>query len=474
MTDTTPMRIGAEKVLTEATQEVRSPYSSAVVGVVPLADEGHIDQAVAAALAVFREGPLPTYRRAEILDAAAAGLKRRHEEFARCITAESAKPIATSRGEVTRAIDTFAFSAAVARTLGGEQIPMDASAAGVGKFGFVLRIPIGVIGAISPFNFPLNLVAHKVAPAIAAGCPMVLKPASSTPLTALLLADLLIDECGLPPGWLSVVTAPGRVANRLVDHPDVRMITFTGSPSVGWGIRERAARKKVSLELGNNSPVIVEPDGDWERAADAISLAAFKQAGQSCISTQRVLVHDDIAERFTERLVAAVESLVVGDPEADDTQVSALIDDAETERVKSWIDEAAEQGARILTGGTVRPDGVLEPTVIADARPEMKVCAKEVFGPTVALQTYADFDEALRIANDTDFGLQAAVYTRDLATALKGAQTLDYGGVMVNEVPTYRADHMPYGGEKDAGNTREGPAYAVKEMTVERVVVIQP
>jgi acyl-CoA reductase-like NAD-dependent aldehyde dehydrogenase len=443
-----------------------------LIGTVPLGTESHIDDAVAVALACHREGALPTHERARILDDASRLLRERVEQFARIISDEAAKPMKTARIEATRAVDTFAFSAAVARTAAGEVIPLDASAPGVGKLGFVLRVPVGVVAAISPFNFPLNLVCHKVGPAIAAGCPVVLKPASATPLSALTLADLLLDECGLPPGWLNVVTCPGRVANRLVEHDDVAMITFTGSAAVGWDIRARAPRKKVSLELGNNAPVVIEPDADWQSAAAKIKVAGYSHAGQSCISTQRVFVHRDIAARFVDALVAAVSTLVVGDPGDDSTDVSALIDPGETDRVASWIDDAVAAGAKVACGGRIE-GRLLLPTVLADVTPDMKICAQEVFGPVVGVQVYDEYDEALRLADDSAYGLQAAVFTRDIGKALQAARSLRYGAVLVNEVPTWRADQMPYGGGRDSGNTREGPAYAVREMTEDRLVVIQ-
>src|SRR5262249_32008027 len=284
--------------------------------------------------------------------------------------------------EAERAVSTFQFAAAEARTLAGDVVPLDASAAGEGRLGFTLRLPIGVIGAISPFNFPLNLVAHKLAPAIPAGCPGVLKPASPTPLSAVTLADLLIEECGLPPEQLSVVTGGGgTVGNALVDHPDVAMITFTGSPDVGWGIRGRAPRKKVGLELGNNAPVIIEADADWKVAADKIKFAGYSHAGQSCISTQRVYVHRSVAADFTDALAARVAALVVGDPLSDDTDVSALISTGERDRVESWVEEAVAGGAKVVTGGRVDGAGVLVPTLLSDVTPDMKVCAREVFGP---------------------------------------------------------------------------------------------
>ena len=470
----TPMIIGADRVTSETVTEVRSPFDRRVVGRVPRATAEDLDAAVASAKQTLAAGPLPAYQRAEILDRAAVVLTERLDEFAVSISEESAKPITTARGEAARAVDTLRFSAAVARTLGGELLPLDASSAGVGKVGYVKRVPIGVVGGISPFNFPLNLVCHKVAPAIAAGCPVVLKPASSTPLTAIRLAAMLIDDCGLPPGWLHVVTAPGSVANRLVEHDDVAMITFTGSPEVGWGIRGSAPRKKVSLELGNNSPIVIEPDADWATAAAKIKVAGYSFAGQSCISTQRVYVHEDIAADFTAELARLVASIVVGDPSDPATEVSALIDEGETERVRAWIDEAVADGAAVAAGGDLNADGVLAPTLLTGVSPDMAVCRGEVFGPVVSIATYRDYEDALALANDSAYGLQAAVFTANLAKALRAADVLDYGGVLVNEVPTWRADHMPYGGIRDSGNTREGPAYAAREMTEERLIVMQP
>ncbi|HEV3227069.1 MAG TPA: aldehyde dehydrogenase family protein [Acidimicrobiales bacterium] len=456
----------------ESMIEVVSPYDGSRIGSVPRASAADVERAVDAARSVMTDDPMAPYQRAEILDKAAALLRDRQEDFARTIAMEAAKPIKTARVEAARAVSTFQFSAAVARTLTGEMVPLDASDVGTGKLGFVLRVPVGVVGAISPFNFPLNLVAHKIAPGIAAGCAVVLKPASQTPLSAIKLADLLRNECGLPPGWLHVVPGSGgEVGNAIVDHPDIALITFTGSPPVGWGIRERAPRKRVGLELGNNAPAIIEPSADWRTAAAKIKVAGFSHAGQSCISTQRVFVHRSIHDDFVATLVDAVASLVIGDPLDEITDVSALISPDDTERVKSWIDEAVAAGAKVMVGGEVQ-GRLLEPAVLTDVTPDMKVCSEEVFGPVVAVAAYDDVGEALRLANDTHYGLQAAIFTNELDVALRAARTLDFGGVLVNEVPTWRADQMPYGGVRDSGNTREGPAYAVREMTEERLVVI--
>src|SRR5690242_17624712 len=467
--------IGDERVGASSTGDeivVRSPFDGHEIDRVPACGAEEVTRAVALAGEARRREPLPPWRRAEILDRAAQLLDQRVEEFARIVAEEAAKPLKTARVEATRAVSTFTFASVEARRLAGEMVPLDASDVGEGKFGFTLRVPVGVVGAISPFNFPLNLVAHKIAPAIAAGCPVVLKPASQTPLSAIALAELLLDECGLPAGHLSVVTGSGgTVGNAIVDDPDIALITFTGSPEVGWGIRARAPHKKVGLELGNNAPVIVQPDGDVTTAATKISVAGFSHAGQSCISTQRIYLHEEIADAFLDELIPRVDALVVGDPLDEATDVSALISQGERDRVESWIDEAVAAGAKVAAGGTER-HGVLAPTVLTNVEPDMKVCSQEVFGPVVAVQTYTDVDDAFALANETRYGLQAAIFTRDLPLALRAARELDFGGVLVNEVPTWRTDQMPYGGVRDSGNTREGPHYAVHEMTETRLVVL--
>ncbi|MGZ6962717.1 MAG: aldehyde dehydrogenase family protein [Acidimicrobiia bacterium] len=473
MSELHPLPIGSERVTTDEEIAIRSPFDNQELGRVPKAGPGEVDAAVRAARTVLEGDPLSAWERAEVLDAAARRIKERNEDLAQSIATEAAKPIKTARVEAARAVGTFAFAAVEARTLTGDMIAMDGNVAGVGKLGFTLRVPIGVIGAISPFNFPLNLVSHKLAPAIAAGCPVVLKPASQTPLTALLLAEILLDECGLPAGWLNVVTGGGgTVGNALVDHDDVSMITFTGSPEVGWGIKARAPRKKVGLELGNNAPVIVEPDADLDLAATKIVAGGYSYSGQTCIAVQRVYVHDSVRDALVERIIPKVEALVVGDPLDDATDVSALIAHSERDRIVAWIDEAISGGAKVATGGDVRHD-LLTPTVLVNVTPGMKVCSEEVFGPLIGVQGYQAIDDALALANDSRYGLQAAVFTRDLQTALKAAHSLDFGGVTINEMPTFRTDQMPYGGVKDSGNTKEGPHYSVREMTEERLVVIQ-
>jgi acyl-CoA reductase-like NAD-dependent aldehyde dehydrogenase len=402
----------------------------------------------------------------------AGQLGRRHEEVAGLICAEAGKPLGAARAEVSRAMSTFTMAAVEARKLAGEMVPMDASQAGAGKLGFTLRVPVGIVGAISPFNFPLNLVAHKLAPALAAGCSVVLKPASQTPLSALLLAELE-TEAGLPPGWLNVVVGPaGELGDVLVDDERVKLISFTGSGEIGWSLRERAPRKRVNLELGNSTPVIVEADADLDGVAAALATHAFSFAGQSCISVQRVYVqrraYDDLLARFLPR----VEALKVGDPADEETDVGPLIDGDARDRVLAWIEEARAAGAEVLTGGGLEGE-LLRPTVLANAGPELKVSCEELFGPVCTVTPYDTLDEAIDLANGTRYGLQAGIFTASLPSALAAAQRLEFGGVTINEAPTFRADQMPYGGVKASGNTREGPAWAVRELTEERLVVLQ-
>jgi acyl-CoA reductase-like NAD-dependent aldehyde dehydrogenase len=462
--------LDGEWIETGEWHEVRSPYSGETIARVPQAGADHARRAIDAAERAMQE-PLPAHRRAEILDGVAGLLRERHDEVAATISAEAGKPLKAARVEAERAVSTFTMAAAEARRLSGEVVPMDASPAGVGKMAYTIRMPIGVVGAITPFNFPLNLVGHKVAPALAAGCAVVLKPAGQTPLSALLLAELEA-EAGLPAGWLNVLVGPSaEIGDVLVEDERVRLITFTGSAEVGWKLRERAARKKVNLELGNATPVIVEPDADIEATATKLAANAFAFAGQSCISVQRIYVGRDAYDDFVSRFIPKVEALNIGDPGEEDTDVGPLIDDDARERIVSWIAEAKAGGATVLTGGEVA-DGILRPTVLADVTPEMKVSCLEVFGPLCTVTAYDSLDEALALANGTEYGLQAGIFTQRLATALEAAAALEFGGVTVNEAPTFRADQMPYGGVKASGNTKEGPHYAVREMTEERLVVI--
>ena len=470
MTSDRKLFVAGEWIETGDWVEVRSPYSGEVVSRVAKGGAEETKRAIDAAQQAMLE-PLPAHKRAEILVKVVAGIARRHDEIARQISDEAGKPLKAARVETTRAMSTYTFAAVEARKLAGEMVPMDAAQAGEGKLGFTLRRPIGIVGAISPFNFPLNLVAHKLAPALAAGCAVVLKPASQTPLSALMLAELE-DEAGLPPGWLSVVVGPSaEIGDVLVEDERVKAITFTGSGGVGWGLKERAPKKKVSLELGNATPVIITADADTEATAAAMAANAFAFAGQSCISVQRIYVERPAYDRFVEAFVPRVRELKVGNPADDETDVGPVIDAGAKERILAWIEEARSGGAEILAGGQEQ-DGLIQPTVIANASRELKVSCEEVFGPVVTVNAVDSLDEAIELANSTRYGLQAGIFTTRLDSALRAARELDFGGVIVNEAPTFRSDQMPYGGVKDSGNTREGPAYAVRELTEERLVVI--
>jgi acyl-CoA reductase-like NAD-dependent aldehyde dehydrogenase len=452
---------------TVASLEVRSPFSGEVVGEVPKGGADEARRALDAADAA-RATPLPAHERARILDGVAGLLAERHDEAARLICAEAGKPMKAARVEAQRAVSTYTFAAVEARKLAGEMIPMDASPAGEGKLAFTLRLPVGIVGAISPFNFPLNLVAHKIAPALAAGCPVVLKPASATPLSAQFLADLE-HEAGLPDGWLTVVAgSAAEIGDVLVEDERVRLITFTGSGTVGWQIAERAYRKRVNLELGNATPAIVCGDAPPDTAAK-LAANAFSFAGQSCISVQRIFVLAEAWEEFVPAFVAKVETLKVGDPADEDTDVGPVISEGERDRILEWV---RETHGEILTGGDTTGDGVIRPTVIVGPAADDKVQCEEVFGPVVTLTKTSDLDSAIEAANATRYGLQAAIFTGAIHPALEAANRLEFGGVIVNEAPTFRADQMPYGGVKASGNTREGPAWAVREMTEERLVVL--
>jgi len=459
--------IGGEWVETGDWLDVRSPYSGEVVGRVAKGGAVEVRRAIDAAAEAMHD-PLPAHKRAEILVRVAAALGRRHDEVARLISDEAGKPMKAARVEAKRAMSTYTFAALEARKLAGEMVPMDAAQAGEGKLAFTLRRPIGVVGAISPFNFPLNLVAHKIAPALAAGCAVVLKPAGQTPLSALLLAELE-EEAGLPAGWLNVVAgAASEIGDVLIEDERVKLITFTGSGTVGWELKQRAPKKRVNLELGNATPVIVTADAEIDTAAAKLAPNAFAFAGQSCISVQRIYVERAAYDRFVAQFVPLVERLKLGDPAEEDTDVGPVIDAGARERILEWIGKTS---GNVLTGGEL--DGeVIRPTVIANPGRDDEVSCEEVFGPVCTVTAVDSFDEAIELANGTRYGLQAGIFTSTLANALRAAQELEFGGVTVNEAPTFRSDQMPYGGVKDSGNTREGPHYAVHEMTEERLIVI--
>lgn len=452
---------------------VVSPWDGHQVASVPTTTPEELEVVLERAVDAFEDYKwVPTWRRYKILDRASRLFEERLETVAMLIAAESAKPLKHARSEAARAVSTFRWAAEEAKRTAGEVIEMHAEEAGQDRFGWTIREPRGVIAAISPFNFPLNLVAHKVAPALASGNVVVLKPASVTPLTALFLARVL-DEAGLPDGALQVVLGSGStIGGKLVSDPRVKMVTFTGSPAVGRQIARDAAMKRVTLELGSNSATIVDEDADIDLAVDRIIAGGFAFSGQVCISVQRVIVVGGVYDEVLAKLVAGVKKLKYGDPLDPTTDVSALISRAESERVCSWVREAVEQGAAVLTGGET-PDGALLPTVVTDVTRQMKVVHHELFGPVISVLRAKDLCAAIEIANDSDYGLQAGVFTSDLNKALYAARRLEVGGVMINEVPTFRVDHMPYGGVKGSGMGREGLKYAIEEMTEMKMVAIR-
>ena len=444
--------------------EVRNPYTNEVLAKVPEASPEDVKTAVAAARKAFEEEKLAAYRRSEILENTSRSIAENKEEFARVISLESGKPIRTSRAEVDRAVLTFKFAAEDAKRVGGEIVPMDVAPGYENHFGFYIREPVGVVAALTPFNFPLNLAAHKVAPAIAAGNAVVLKPASATPLCALKLGETLM-EAGLPPGLLNIVTGKGStVGEALVSNEGVNMVTFTGSPPVGRRIKQLAGMAKVTLELGSNSATIIDESVNLEMAVPRCITGAFSFSGQVCISIQRLYVHRNIYEKFLADFIPKVSELKIGDPLSEDTDIGPMISEDAARRVQAWIREAERDGAKVITGG--RRDGrIIEPTVMTDVNPDMKIMCLEAFAPVVSIVKFGKFEEAIEMVNNSIYGLQAGVYTQNVANAFKAIKELHVGGVMINEIPTFRADHMPYGGVKESGVGREGVRFAIEEMT---------
>ncbi|SEL42124.1 succinate semialdehyde dehydrogenase [Blastococcus sp. DSM 46786] len=471
---TTPYWIAGRPATGTDVLEVRSPFDGALAGRTTNATAEDVEAAVSAAHdARAACAATPAHVRAAALDHVSRRLAERAEEVAALITAESGKPLKWARSEATRAVSTFRWGAEEARRWSGTLQRLDTDPAASGRMALVRRAPRGPVLGIAPFNFPLNLVAHKVAPAIAVGAPIVLKPAPATPLSALLLGEILA-ETDLPAGSWSVLPVPNEVAAQLVGDPRLPVVSFTGSVPVGWSIRESAPRKHVTLELGGNAAAVVAPDQDdaaLDWAATRIATFAMYQAGQSCVSVQRVLAHRDVAAGLTDRVVEAVGKLVTGDPTDSATDVGPLIDEQAARRVESWVDEAVAAGGRLLAGGT-RDGASYAPTVLADVPVDVKVSCEEVFGPVVVLDTVDSLDEAFARVNDSRFGLQAGVFTRDLQVAFRAAQVLEVGGVVIGDVPSFRADQMPYGGVKDSGTGREGVRAAMEDLTEERVLVL--
>lgn len=453
--------------------EVKNKYDGKVVATLPTARKEDVDAAIdAAERAEDIMADMPAHKRAEILLRAAALLRERSDDFAKTIAAEAGKALKFARPEVDRAVSTFTIAAEEAKRLHGETIPLDAVPAGEGYFGFWTRRPVGVIAAISPFNFPLNLVAHKVAPALASGNTLVLKPASTTPLAAVKLCQVLMDA-GLPAGAINlVVGSGGTVGEWLVTDPRVDKITFTGSPDVGRHILSVAGIKKVTLELGNTSPVVIAPDADLDFVAKRCAVGAYYNSGQVCISVQRIYSEKNVYEPFSEKFVKATEAMVVGDPLDERVDVGPMIDPKEVDRIEHWVQEAQTSGAKVLTGG--RRDGsVYYPTVLANVEEDMKVVAEEAFAPVASIIASDDFESALKQANDTKFGLQVGVFTNDINRVFKAVKRLNFGGVIVNDTPNFRADHMPYGGNRQSGLGREGVRFAMEDMTNIQLVAIR-
>jgi len=470
--DIRPLFLANEPLATGAAIEVRDKYDGRVAARVSTADPELLERAIAAASeAAPALRRLAAYERRDVLLSCVRRFEERAEELAQLLCTEAGKPIRDSRGEVTRLIDTFRIGAEEATRIGGEVLPMDVTPRGKGCRASWQRVPIGPCAFITPFNFPLNLVAHKVAPAIAAGCPFVLKPASATPLGALVIGEVLA-ETQLPKGAFSILPMSAADAAPLVEDERFKLLSFTGSPAVGWEMKRRAGKKKVALELGGNAAVIVERDADLADAVARIVHGAFYQSGQSCIKTQRILVHEEVYARFRDALVAATKALKAGDPHREDTFLGPLISETEAVRLERWIGAAEAAGAKRLCGGK-RQGAVLEATLLEDVPETCELACEEAFGPVAVLSRFRDFGQALAQVNRSRFGLQAGVFTRDLYKAQQAWDELDVGAVLIGDVPSFRVDHMPYGGVKDSGFGREGLRFAIEEMTEKRLLVIR-
>jgi acyl-CoA reductase-like NAD-dependent aldehyde dehydrogenase len=451
--------------------DIRAPYDGAVIARVHQGHREHAEAAIAAAVKAFgTTRRLPAFERQRVLRRIAAGIQERKEEFVRTLAHEAGKPVKSARTEVDRGIFTFNIAAEETVRGYGEYLPLDWQQSTAGRWGIVKRFPLGPIAGITPFNFPLNLVAHKVAPAIAAGCSIVLKPAPQTPLSSLLLAEV-IQQAGWPDGGFNVVLLSNEDSALLVTDERIKLISFTGSAPVGWAIKNNAGKKKVLLELGGNSGVIVHSDADLAYAADRCIMGGFSYAGQACISVQRILVEHSVYGKFTELLLAGVSQLRTGDPLDESVDVGPLIRESDAIRAADWVQEAVRGGARLLCGGK-RKGSLLEPTVLTGTKSDMKVNCQEIFAPVVTVAPYTDFNSALREINNSAYGLQAGLFTSDAKLIFQAYEELEVGGLMAGDVPTFRIDHMPYGGVKDSGLGREGLRYAIEEMTEPKLLVM--
>lgn len=451
---------------------LRAPYNGEAIAEVYQATHIQIQQCLTAAQQAFAVTKrLPAHKVAEILLKIRDGVAAHAEDFSRTLALEAGKPVRTARLEVARALHTFELGAEECKRIPGEVLPMDARPHGENRFGFFRRVPLGVVSAITPFNFPVNLVAHKISPGLAARNAMVLRPASQTPLTAFKLGKIVL-EAGWPAGGLNVISCPSALAEPLITDDRVKLVTFTGSPAVGWELKKLGHKKRVSLELGGNAGVIVHEDANLEAACAAIVNGGFSYAGQSCISVQRVLLHEKIFETCVELLMKKTKALVCGDPLDEKTDLGPMINTGEAQRAEAWIKEAVAGGAKLLCGGE-REGAVLRPAILTNTKPNMKVNCQEIFGPVVTVEKYSDFKQAVQLVDDSAFGLQAGVFTRDIERIRYAFENLEVGGLMVNEAPTWRIDHMPYGGVKESGNTREGVRYAIEEMTEMKLMVVK-
>lgn len=463
--------IGSRRITAGERVEVRSPYDQSLVGITWNATAEEMERAIAETVRAFATmRAMPTFRRAQILRAIAAGIEHKKGEFARVMALEAGKPLKAAKLEVERAIFTFLVAAEEASRIPGEIMPLDLMESTAGRWAMTRRFPVGGIAAITPFNFPLNLVAHKAAPAIAAGCTLLLKPAPQTPFSALLLNHVAL-EAGLPEGVWNTVPCSNEVAAKMVADDRLKMLSFTGSAPVGWQLKTKAGKKRVALELGGNAGVVIHKDADLDYAAERCVVGGFSYAGQSCISVQRIFVHREVEQAFLEKLVPRVKALKLGDPLDESTDVGPLIRASDAERVQSWIAEATAAGAKIATGGG-RKGSMMEPTVLTHTSPAMKVNCQEVFAPLVTVIPFDDFDAALDAVNDSPYGLQSGIFTRDVNAIFRAYNRLEVGGVIVGDVPTFRIDHMPYGGTKDSGMGREGLRYAIEEMTEPKLLVM--
>jgi glyceraldehyde-3-phosphate dehydrogenase (NADP+) len=471
MTKPYPFLVDGEWLTSKESLEVRNPFNGELVGIACRPNQEHVEKAILASVKAFHETKvLPSYKRAEILEKTAQGVKNRKEELAKILCQEAGKPIRHARGEVDRAVCTLTIASEEAKCLAGEVLPLDITKAAGDRIGIVRRFPLGPIAGISPFNFPLNLVCHKVAPALAAGNSITIKPASATPLSALKLGEI-VCKVGAVPGSFNVLPCSAGLAEPLITDPRLKMITFTGSTDVGWNLKSKAGKKKVCLELGGNAAVVIEPDADLDFALKRCLLGGYAYAGQICISVQRIFIHQSIYDHFKTEFIRGVRELKLGDPLHEETDVGPMIDETSAIKTGNWIQEAIDQGAQILVGGS-RDGTLFEPTVLENVPKNAKISCQEVFAPVVVLDSYVSFEEAIHKVNDSIFGLQAGIFTKDIEKGFLAYNSIDVGGVIINDIPTYRVDHMPYGGMKESGFGREGVKYTIEEMTELKIMVI--